>query len=313
MANRYGENINSDLGLGSRVAQQSRLRFLNKDGGFNVFRGGLPFFQRLNFYSAVLNISWFRFYLFLAGGYFTANVFFALLYVACGPDAFIGTVGMTFSDRFFEAFFFSVQTISTIGYGRISPQSMGANAIVSVEALTGLLGFAMATGLLFARFSRPRARIVFSHHALIAPYHDGRAFEFRVANQVNSELIDVHATVVFTQIESVEGEHVRKFYTLALERPSVMFFPLHWVVVHPITEDSPLYAVDADALRGSDAEFLVLITALDETSSQTVHTRSSYKHDEVIWEAKFTDIFAPSSDGKMRIDVRKINDYEKTG
>ena len=307
------DDVNKDLGLGSRVAQGSHERFLNRDGSFNVRRGGLPFFRTLNMYHALLTMSWLKFYLLLALGYFITNIFFASVYLACGSNAFRGAEGITVIERFLEAFFFSVQTLATIGYGRISPNSFAANIVVTFEALVGLLGFALATGLLFARFSCPHAKIIFSHHVIIAPYKDITAFEFRIVNERSNELIEVNATVSLSRLEIVNGRTMRKFYPLSLEREKVVFLPLHWVIVHPITETSPLYGITAEQFNKADSEILILLTGVDETFSQSVHARSSYKTTEIVWGAKFRDVFIESDTGKLSIDMKKIHDIERVG
>jgi inward rectifier potassium channel len=304
------DDINKDLGLGSRVAQQSRLRFLNRDGSFNVERRGFPFLRSLNVYHWTLTMSWTAFNSIVVA-YFIVNLLFAAGYTLCGPSALHGSTAQGTGERFLEAFFFSVQTLATIGYGTMSPHGLPANILVTIEALFGLLGFALATGLLFARFSRPTAKIIFSKNAVMAPYREIIAFEFRIANERANELIEVHATVSLSRNEIVEGKLVRKFYPLSLERSSVVFMPLHWVVVHPIDESSPLHGVTKQSLDESDAEFLILLTAVDETFSQTVHARSSYKHQEVIWGARFADMFMPSDNGELTIDLRKIHEIEK--
>jgi inward rectifier potassium channel len=299
-----------DLGFGSRVSQQSRQRFLNRDGSFNVARRGLGFFRSHNAYHWLLTISWVKFFLIIAAGYFVANIVFALGYMACGADALHGIEGYTYERAFFEEFFFSVQTLATIGYGRLSPNNMASNLLVTIEALVGLLGFALATGLLFARFSRPSAKIMFSNNAVVAPFRGATALMFRIANVRSSQLIEVRATVTLSRLETVEGAKKRMFHTLSLERPSVVFFPLHWVIVHPIGEESPLHGVSREEFEASDAEILILLTGIDETFSQTVHARSSYKHHEVAWGSKFADLFLPSDDGRLSIDLRKMHDLE---
>lgn len=305
------EDINKDLGLGSRVANQSHKRFLNRDGSFNVSRSGHSFFRSLNLYHWMLTISWTKFNLIVVAAYFLTNIIFATGYTLCGYDAMRGAVATTAADRFLEAFFFSVQTLATIGYGGISPHGLAANILVTFEALFGLLGFALATGLLFARFSRPSAKIIFSHNAVVAPYKNITAFQFRIVNQRSNQLIGTEATVVLSRLENEEGKSVRKFYPLTLERKQVMFMPLHWVIVHPIDETSPLFGVPKESFDASDAEILILLTAVDETFSQTVHARSSYKFNEVIWNATFGDIFEPSDDGQLSIDLRKLHDIKK--
>jgi inward rectifier potassium channel len=302
--------IDQDLGLGERVAQRSGRRFLNRDGSFNVVRSGLPFLHSLNPYQALLTISWARFYLFVGALYFLVNLVFAAGYFVCGEGALEGSSAVRAEERFFEAFFFSVQTLATIGYGRLSPRGLPANVLVTVEALLGLLGFALATGLLFARFSRPQAKILFSGNAVVAPYRDTTALMFRIANERASQLLEVTATVTLGRREKKDGRDLRRFHELSLERKKVVFFPLHWVVVHPIDERSPLFGVTKETFAASDAEVLVYLTAFDETFSETVHVRSSYKFHEVVWGARFVDMFVERDDGILAIDVGRLGEIE---
>jgi inward rectifier potassium channel len=212
---------------------------------------------------------------------------------------------------FARAFFFSVETFSTIGYGTIAPVGFAANVVVTVEALAGLLWLALATGLLFARFSRPTAKIMFSRTAVIAPYRGIQAFEFRIANLRRSQLIEVQATVMFTRFEEHGGRPVRRYYQLPLERSAVVFFPLSWTIVHPIDEASPLKGLTRDDMRRSDAEFLVLLSGVEETFAQRVHARSSYRWDEVVWGAKFSDILHhPRGDETVTLDVSRLDSVE---
>jgi inward rectifier potassium channel len=306
-----GEDPDRDLGFGGRVAQETRQRFLNRDGSFNVERHGLPFFRSLTLYHAVLNVSWPAYFLIAAGGYLATNLVFALGYLACGPGALRGGEAVTAGDRFLEAFFFSVHTLATIGYGHISPAGLTANLLVTLEALVGLLGFALATGLLFARVSRPTTRILFSRQAVVAPYQGGSALMFRIVNERSSQLIEVAATVSLAWFERREGVLVRRFHELALERKRVVFFPLHWVIVHPIDERSPLFGVTPERFAAADPEVLILLTAVDETFSQTVHARSSYKADEVVWGGRFKDMFASSTSGRVAIDLARLHEIER--
>ena len=305
------ENLKQDLGFGSRVAQKSRQRFLNPDGSFNVARHGHSLFESLNIFHFLLSLSWGKFGLLVSGFYFFTNILFAFGYLLCGPDAISGGTGVTFMERFPDAFFFSVETLATIGYGVLSPQGMAANTLMTFEALFGLMGQAIVTGLLFSRFSRPTARIIFSKHAIIAPYKGITAFEFRIVNQRSNQLIGLEATVVMSRNEVINGAAKRMFHPLSLERDSVMFFPLHWVIVHPIDEKSPLFGVTKESLDASDAEFLILLTGIDETFSQTVHARSSYKDTEVVWNAKFTDMFDPSDEERLSIDIRRLHEIQR--
>ncbi len=302
------DDVIRDLGFGARIAERSPLRLLNRDGTFNVARRGLPFFQSLNLYHSLLTMSWTRFYLLIAAADVVVNSAFAVAYLLCGEGALEGSVGRGTGERFLDAFFFSVQTLATIGYGRVNPNSLAANIIVSVEALAGLLGFALATGLLFARVSRPEAKVLFSSRAVVAPYRETTGFMLRIANQRRSELSEVHATLLLVLHPSEGG---RKFLALTLERPKVAFLPLHWVIVHPVDEQSPMHGMTREKLEEMDAEVIVLLTALDEATSQTVHTRSSYKWNEIVWEAKFADMFSDTENGVITADLRRIHEIER--
>lgn len=298
-----------DLGFGATVAQDSRQRLLNRDGSFNVSRQGLRFWSSLNLYHILLMTSWVKFFLLVVLFYLITNLFFGIVYLLCGPKALVGMVDGTLIERFSQCFFFSVQTFATIGYGQIGPANLAAHLAVTVEALVGLLGFALATGLLFARFSRPSAKIIFSKNALIAPYRGITAFEFRISNARTNQIIELGAKVLFTKLEDLGGKRSRQFYNLNLERDKVVFFPLSWTIVHPIDEQSPLYGLTMKELQDVDAEFLILLTGIDETSSQTVHARSSYKVSEMVWQAKFANIFNQGQE-RLTIDVGRLDEIE---
>jgi len=300
-----------DLGLGSRVLEQTHARFLNRDGTFNVERENVSFLKSLGIYHLMLTAPLWVFYSVIFGAYIFLNLVFALGYLACGPGALRGSTAVTPGDRFLEAFFFSVQTLATIGYGQLSPNGSAANSLVAVEALIGLLGVAFATGVSFARFSRPLAHILYSHDAVIAPYRGVTGFMFRIVNERRNQLLEVRAQVSFSRLVTENGRRVRKLDRLALERNVVPFFPLHWTVVHPIDDASPLKGATAESLRDEEAEFLILVTGTDETFSETVHSRSSYRADEVIVGARFKDMFMPPRGGHPRIDMRRFHETER--
>jgi inward rectifier potassium channel len=300
-----------DLGLGARVIEQSRSRTLNRNGSFNVRRDGLTMLQALSPYHALLTMSWPHFYALVALGYLVANVVFATAFLLCGPQALQGTdptAGL--AARVFDDFFFSVQTLATIGYGRLSPNGLAANILVAVEALVGMLSITMATGLSFARFARPDAHIRYSRQAILAPFRGATALMFRVINERSNQLTRVEAQAMLGRMENVGGKLTRRFYPLNLERAEVMFFPLHWTIVHPIDAKSPLLGETSESLRASDAEILVLLSAIDESSSQTVYSRSSYKFDEIVPGVRFVDMFLDPVDGMPRIDVRRLDQHE---
>ncbi len=302
-----------DLGFGSVVSRESKARLVNRDGSFNVQRRGLAFWQYFSPYHFMLTINWWQFFGITAAFYLLANTLFAWSYLACGPNS-LGTVYAGLEHHtFLRAFFFSVQTLSTIGYGQVFPVGLGANALVTLEALAGLIGFAIVTGLLFARFSRPSAKLLFSSHAIVAPYRGIIAFEFRVANARRNEVIEVSAKVMLTKFEMVDGVRTRRYYLLPLERNSVAFLPLTWTVVHPIDENSPMHGETLESLRKDQAEFIVLLSGFDETVAATVNQRTSFTPDEVLWGARFANAFllAQTTGSKVSFDMRKFDATER--
>ncbi|MDP9267022.1 MAG: ion channel [Acidobacteriota bacterium] len=298
--------LERDLGFGAVVSRESGQRLLNRDGTFNVHREGIGFWQTLNLYHALLSISWPMFFGLVFGFYCVANGLFAFVYLACGPEALLGDVGV--GSSFLRAFLFSVETSSTIGYGNLVVTGLPANLVMVAEVLFAIVSFAVITGVVFARFSRPVAHIVFSDRAVLTPFQGGQAFMFRVVNARNNQIIELKAAVIFTRFEEKEGVRMRQYYTLGLERPSVAFFPLSWTVVHAIDETSPLHGVSEQELKQSRAEFLILLSGTDETSSERVHARSSYVADEVVWNARFASVFVPPGPGKkVTIDLARFH------
>ncbi len=302
---------NLDLGFGGVVARESRRRLLNRDGSFNVVRGGLSFFRSLSPYHYLLTASWPRFLGLVVLFYLAVNTLFGLAFLAVGPGEIAGMHGVTLAGRFLDCFFFSVQTFATIGYGGMQPVGLAANVLVAAESLVGLLGFALATGILFSRFSQPTACVMFSEKALISPYKEITAFEFRVVNIRRNEMIQAEAQVLIVR-KRLDGSGNREFLPLKLERDRVVFFPLAWTIVHPIDEESPLYGATAETLEEWNAEFLVLFSGIDETFAQRVHTRSSYKPNEIVWGARFSNLFnPPTPDGVLSIDINRLHQIER--
>lgn len=296
-----------DLGFGSVVGGFNEQRLLNRDGTFNSRRRGLPFLTSLSLYHHLLTIGWPRFIAIIVSGYLSANALFALAYLACGPDSLNGPVPSAVGGAFWRAFFFSVETVATIGYGNISPNGMPAHFVMTTESLIGLFVFALGTGILFARFSRPTAAVVFSTRAVVAPYRGKTAFMFRTTNGRTNQLVELEAKVLFSRIEG----DVRKYDQLTLERTRVVFFPLSWTIVHPIDEKSPLFGMTHQEMEAKDAEFMILLAGTDETFSQTVHARSSYKPEEIVFGQRFVNIYNPiDRKGVVSIDVRKLSDTE---
>jgi inward rectifier potassium channel len=302
------EQLSQDLGLGGKLSERSRARLLNRDGTFNVRRNNLGPFHPYNAYHTLLSLPVPRLLALLVAGYVVVNLVFASLYWLAGPDALSGAAASP-AGRFESCVFFSVQTLATIGYGRLVPNTRMANILVAVEALVGLLGFAIVSGLLFARFTRPTARINFSRNAIIAPYEDGWALMFRLVNLRNNDLTDVHAVVSFARWVDENGRRRRRFDQLALEREAIIFMPLHWVVVHPITGASPLRGLTPDTLAAAEPEIVCMISAADETFAQTVHAKTSYDKSDIAWGARFRDMYVADAD-RVAIDLDRLHDFE---
>ncbi len=299
-----------DLGIGKQAVRASRERLLNRDGTFNIERRGLPWRYSLHLYHSLVTVPWSWFYAVVVAAYLSVNLLFGAAYFFAGRDAIEGVRAQTAGERLAECFFFSVHTFSTIGYGALYPQSTAANVIVTVEAMAGMFGVALATGLLFARFSRPNANVMFSETALIAPYGGGAAFMFRLVNPRKSQLLDVEASIVMSKLDPSSASG-RRFHPLNLERSRIMFFPLHWVVVHPIDEASPLWGYDEAAFRADRPEFLVLLKGLDETFLETIQTRTSYDESQVVWGARFGDMYREPVGGRVSVDISQLSRCER--
>lgn len=300
-----------DLGFGESVARDSRLRLLNRDGTFNVRRKGRPLLRSAPIYEHLITISWGRFYLAALGAYLAVNALFGGLYWLLGQDAIAGVRSGIGMQWFGQAFFFSVQTLTTVGYGSMAPEGVAANLVVSLEALVGLGGFAVLAGLVFARLSRPVADIRFSPQAVVAPYGDGRGLMFRMVNAGRGELVDTSVRVMFSWVEGEGPERRRRYETLELEREHVTFFPLHWTVVHPIEEGSPLEGFDDRRLRETHAELLIQVRSTSETYYEVVRTRTSYVPEEIVWNARFRNILETDPEHPGHIDVRRVGEIER--
>lgn len=284
---------------------------MRPDGSLNVVRLGHGFWPSLNVYQHLLTVAWPRFFGYVLVFYVVANVLFASLYLAAGPGAIQGGESGP-GTRWHNAFFFSVQTIATIGYGQMTPRGTMANSLVAIEALTGLMGFALITGILFARFSRPSALVLRSKVAIVAPYKGKTGLMFRIANGRSSQLIDLKVVVTYSGMERVDdGRAVRRFQQLPLERDRVALLPTQWIVVHPIDEKSPFAHQNQEQILAADPEIFITLSALDETFSQTVHTRFSYADDDIVHGAKFVDVFGTVGDGVLTVDLSKLSDFDR--
>jgi len=287
-----------------------KTRMVNRDGSFTtVKRKGVSHFSWSDLYHWLLNLSWLKLLLLITLAYFATNSFFALAYLT-QPNS----IANARTGNFFDAFFFSVQTMATIGYGAMYPKTAYANFLVTIEALFGLLGVSMATGLMFARFSRPTARVRFTHVAVIAPYNDVPTLMFRTANERQNWILEVQMRVTLVRNEiNKEGQFMRRFYDLPLVRNYSPLFALTWTIMHTIDENSPLYGVTPQRMIEEEMELVVTLTGIDETVSQTIHSRHSFVAQEILWNRRFVDIMLKTRDGKRCINYSRFHDVEPVG
>ncbi len=287
-----------------------RVRMINPDGSTNVLKRGRGWFRPYDMYHRLILMPWTHF----VGGvmvvYMLVNLLFSMAYMMVGMDSLAGVTGTTFLAQFMDAFFFSAQTVTTLGYGRIAPVGAMASSIAAIESMLGLLGFALATGLLYGRFSRPNARIKFSDHAIVAPYEGQSAFMFRMANERSSELIEAEVQVMISYIDLQAGK--RDFEILKLEINKINIFAMSWTVVHHIDDESMLWGKGVDFLEAVDAEFIILVKAFDDSFGTTVYQRRSYKFWEVEFGKKFVPISEPTGQ-HIALDLHRLSEVVDAG
>ena len=293
-----------DPGLTQKFTGTLR-RAINKDGSFNVHRRGTTW-RDVHPYLYLSNTHWWTFFALMFLGYVVMNTIFAAVYYSLGPNQLQGADAPTDFDHFLNSFFFSAHTLTTVGYGSISPKGRAANVVAAIEAMVGLMGFALATGLLFGRVSRPSARLGYSRNVLIAPYQDGTSLQFRVVNQRANTIMELEASVMLMTVVGLPGQLRREFAPLKLERRTLYFLPVTWTVVHPIDSQSPLYGKTPADLKQLQAEILILIKGFDDTFSQTVHSRYSYLYDEIVWGARFAPAFSIDPAGDILLEVNQV-------
>ncbi len=282
-------------------------RVINKDGSFNVRRRGGTW-RDFHPYLQLISMRWPPFLALLFTGYLLVNTLFASLYFVLGSGQLSGADASTRGGRFLNDFFFSAHTLSTVGYGSISPHGLGGQIVASLESMAGVLGFAVATGLLYGRVSRPSARIGFSEKMVMTPYQDGTALQFRVVNRRHNSLMELEAQALLMTVDREDETLKRRYRLLRLERERVLFLPLTWTVVHPIDADSPLTEKTAEDLERMQAEILILIKAYDDTFNQTVLARYSYRHDEIAWGRRFAPAFSVNGKGELELEVPKVGE-----
>ena len=296
-----------DPGIGEKFSRRTK-RSINHDGSFNVRRRGGP--RQHDAYQWLIQMDWWPFIGVVVAFFGLLNVLFAFIYLGLGLDSLPGVAAPHgWWQDFLSTLFFSVQTFTSVGYGHVYPGSNGSGLVSSLEALVGVLTFALATGLLYGRFSRPTARIHFSRTAIISRRADGTpTLQFRIANQRSNILIDLQARVLLKIVDPDTNNQT--YALLPLERDAISFFPLSWTIVHDITPDSPLHALTPDDYARLDVEIIILLKGYDDTFAQDVHARNSYTHDEIEWHRRFIRAFEVGEDGIAVLDLDVVHSTE---
>jgi inward rectifier potassium channel len=313
MARKISSRIRSEenTGFGTNSSYNAG-RFMKADGTPNIVKKGTGILERYSWYHTFLGMSRGKFLLVLLVIYFLLNLSFATIYYLLGVENLNGLKSGTPLQNFAEAFFFSTQTFTTVGYGRISPDGLLASSIASIEAFMGLLSFAIATGLFYGRFSRPQAFIRFSEIAVIAPYKGITALMFRLVPYKNNNLLDAEVKLTLATKADENGKLVNKFYGLDLEISKVNALTTAWTVVHPINENSPLFGMKPEDLPTIQPEIMAFVKAFDDTYSNTVTARTSYIANKIRWGEKFIIMYGPSADGThTELYIDRINQTEK--
>ncbi|PHJ56208.1 ATP-sensitive inward rectifier potassium channel 10 [Nostoc linckia z18] len=275
-----------------------------RDGKFEIMGMGIWYYYWRDPYHLLLTIPWPGFLILICLSYITINALFAIAYLLGGDCIANARPG-----SFLDVFFFSVQTLASIGYGAMYPKTTYANIIVTIEAMIGLVGIAVMTGLAFARFSRPTARVMFSRVAVITPHDNKPTLMFRTANQRRNMILEAQLRVYLMRDEiTAEGQFMRRIYDLKLLRNQTPSFSLSWSVVHVIDEFSPLYGMTAESLIQTNSMLMISLSGIDETVTQVVYARHSYSAHEILWNNRFVDIFHETPDGHRYIDYNRFHD-----
>ena len=306
MFNKIKHN-SKEFGFGNAAFGKTQ-RILNKDGSFNVSRNGLSLVEQFSFFHWMINTSWKTFFLLVVVFFFFSSAFFAFIYdIILGAEHFHGIETTTALGNYWELFFFSCQTSLTVGYGRINPATNIASFVAAIDALSGVLYFAIITGLLYGRFSKPIPKVLFSNIGVVAPFKEGSAFMFRLANKLNHQLQNAQARLLSSVIVDVNGQSTRQFFELELERNEIVFLASTWTLVHPIDEKSPFFNMSKEEFEMAEPEFMIQLKVYDQSYSQDTFLNTSYRKEEIIWDAKFEKILITDNQQNY-IDFSKFND-----
>lgn len=298
------------------AAKQKKVRWRWKDGARivqvghrHVISKGLAGHFWTDLYYAAMTVSWPGFFAAAALAFVTLNTFFALLYsLGHAPIANAPT------GSFLDLLFFSIETLATVGYGDMHPQTIYGHAIATLEIFTGTSCIAVLTGMVFARFSRPRPRFIFARHPVIGPMNGQPSLLLRMANARHNEISNARAKMWLVRSERTqEGIRFRRFYRMNLVQDENPLFILTWTLVHPIDEKSPLYGLSAAELEKVDANIIITVSGLDENAAQEVHKRKIYSFAELRWNHQYASMVEDMEDGFTHVDYRYFHLVEPLG
>ncbi len=303
---------NNDTGFTTNTSQILGGRFINKDGSYNLVKEGIPFWKRISIFHDMLTLPQWKFITIIVLFYLAINLVFAIVYYLLGPSQMAGLPAGNQWTIFKELFYFSTQTFTTVGYGHIYPVGDGASLVSGLEALTGFLSLAIATGLIYGRFSKPRSYLVFSDHALVGPYKESTGIMFRFAAIKDKHALTDVEVRVNVGMQVLENDAlIYKYFSLTLERSRVESMPMSWTVVHPIDENSPFFGFAEDDMKNADVELYVMLKGFDDVFSNFVQHRTSYTYNEILFNRKFVPMYRESEDGSTTIlELHKLNAHK---
>lgn len=294
-----------DPGIGTKIDEKVR-RMINADGSYNVIKKGSAKGIR-DIFKYLVEISWTWFFTILFVGYIIFNILFSLIYTYFGPENILG-LDPENGSVFFQIFFFSIQTFTTVGYGTLAPLGIATQIVASIEAFVGFLSFSLATGLLYGRFSRPRSKIKFADNFVFSKYEQGHSFKFKLTNLRDVVLQDVEAKIItMFNKKNENGQLVRTYYELPITLPKIDIMALTWTLVHKIDEESPFWNKSKEEIISQHPEFLIFVNGFDEIYSERTRARKSYVVKDILWNKNFATNFKSLENGKLLMDVRDLN------
>ncbi|MBS1579175.1 MAG: transporter [Bacteroidetes bacterium] len=300
---------NNNTGFSSNATETLGGRFVNKDGSYNLVKEGIPFWKRISIFHDMLHLKLWKFIAVILIFFVLINLIFTSIYFIIGISGFQGIQSANNWQLFKELYYFSTETFTTVGYGRVNPANDAANIISGIESLAGLSSLAIATGLIYGRFSMPRSYLIFSEHALVSPYKNTTGLMFRFASYKDMHTLTDVDVKINVGMKVLDGEtETYKYFALDLERSRAESMPMSWTVVHPINEDSPFFGFKEEDMKQADVELYVMLRGFDDVFSNYVHRRTSYTYNEILFNRKFIPMYRENETGTTTIlELHKLN------